>query len=75
MKKYTQKYFKDLVRLGHAADVTHADAEAIKALAHKCEKVGYSAGIYGINGGLLQDPKTGERYVIIGRCSALFVGF
>lgn len=38
----------------------------------RLDKVGYSAGIYGINGGLLQDYETGQLYAIIGRCTNLF---
>ena len=41
----------------------------------RLEKVGYSMGVYGINGGLVQDTETGTLYAIIGRCSNLFILF
>lgn len=36
------------------------------------EKIAISYGIYGMNGGLFQDRKTGERYKIIARSTNLF---
>ena len=39
------------------------------------EKAGYSTGVYGINGGLVEDTETGTLYAIIGRCSNLFILF
>lgn len=41
----------------------------------RLETVGYSTGVYGINGGLVQDTETGALYAIIGRCSNLFILF
>ena len=41
----------------------------------RLEKVGYSSGVYGINGGLVQDTETGTLYAIIGRCTNLFILF
>lgn len=41
----------------------------------RLEKVGYSSGVYGINGGLVEDTETGTLYAIIGRCSNLFILF
>jgi len=43
--------------------------------AHSLEKVGYSSGVYGINGGLLQDSKTGQLYAITARNTALAMAF
>ena len=69
MKKYTQKEIKEFVRLGFAENVTDWTE-----LPPCYEKLGYSVGIYGINGGLYRD-KEGRTYAIIGKCSNLFRTF
>lgn len=74
MRKYTQKQIRELVRLGCAEDYTSKPIEYIYTL-RRLEKVGYSSGVYGINGGLVQDTETGALYAIIGRCSNLFILF
>ena len=74
MRKYKQKDIRDLVRMGVAEDYTNKPNECVYIL-NRLEKVGYSTGIYGINGGLVQDPETGTLYAIIGRCSNLFIVF
>ncbi len=74
MRKYKQKELRDLVRLGAAEDCTNKPSECAYIL-NRLEKVGYSMGIYGINGGLVQDPETGTLYAIIGRCTNLFIVF
>lgn len=74
MRKYTQKQLRELVRLGCAEDYTHKPSEYIYTL-RRLDKVGYSAGVYGINGGLAEDTETGTWYAIIGRCTNLFILF
>ena len=74
MKKYTLKALRELVRLGVAEDYTNKPAEYLYTL-RRLEKVGYSSGVYGINGGLVKDPETGSLYAIIGRCTNLFILF
>lgn len=74
MRKYTQTELRQLVRLGVAEDYTNKPSEYAQAL-NRLEKVGYSVGIYGLNGGLVQDPETGTLYAIIGRCTNLFIVF
>lgn len=66
MKRYTQKEIKKFVRLGFAKNVTDW-AE----LPPCYEKLGYSAGIYGIDGGLYRDEE-GQMYAITAICSNLF---
>lgn len=51
MEKYKQKELRELVRLGVAEDYTNKPSEYIYTL-RRPEKVGYSTGVYGINGGL-----------------------
>lgn len=74
MRKYTQKELRQLVQLGVAEDYTNKPDNYIYTL-RRFEKIGYSTGIYGINGGLVQDTETGTLYAIIGRCSALSILF
>lgn len=59
MKKYTLKALRDLVRLGVAENYTNKPSEYIYTL-RRLEKVGYSMGVYGINGGLVEDTETGQ---------------
>ena len=49
MRKYTQKELRQLVRLGAAEDYTNKPADYMYTL-RRLEKVGYSSGVYGING-------------------------
>lgn len=72
MKKYTLKEIRRFVSLGVAQDITAARLPAIK---EPFEKIGYSAGIYGINGGLLQCKSSGTIYAITARNSNLFYYF
>lgn len=59
----------------HAAeDYTNKPSEYIYTL-RRLDKIGYSSGVYGLNGGLVEDMETGTRYAIIGRCSNLFTLF
>ena len=76
MKKYTQKELKNLVAFGAAEDITTGDNEtrkAIEASEGYYTQIGYSAGVYGCNGMLLQGHKTGKLYAITARTSAIFV--
>ena len=74
MKKYTLKALRELVRLGVAEDYTSKPSEYIYTL-RRLEKVGYSSGVYGINGGLVKDAETGTLYAILGRCANRFILF
>lgn len=72
MRKYTQKEIKDLVRDGYAINITTAQEEEIK---EPLEKVGYSLGVYGLNGGVLIGRETGKLYAITARSTNLFRWF
>lgn len=73
MRKYTQREIKALVREGYAIDITKSGAE--NAIREPVEKIGYSVGVYGINGGVLQGRETGNLYAITARASSLFRWF
>lgn len=68
MRKLTQKEIKRFVGLGMAEDITTRAEE----ISEPVEKVGYSVGVYGLNGGLLQGRDTGTMYAITARSSNLF---
>lgn len=72
MRKYTRKELKKLVRGGMAHDLTNATDTEITEQQQHTRKVGYSSGIYGINGCLIQNTKTGKYYVVTARNSTLF---
>lgn len=69
MKQYTRKQLREFVQLGLAVDLTEAEPEKIPA---SYMKVGFSCGIYGLNGGLIWDNVLGGYYVILARSSNLF---
>lgn len=69
MVKYTKKQLREYARLGLAVDLTEAEPEKIPA---HYEKIGYSSGVYGINGGLIWDTVNGGYCVILARSSNLF---
>lgn len=76
MKKYTQKELKNLVALGLAEDITRGDNETrknIESVERYYTQIGYSAGVYGCNGMLLQGHKTGKLYAITARTTAIYV--
>lgn len=72
MRKYKLSEIKNFIRCGMAHDLTNADPAEVMEQWQHCEKVGYSTGIYGINGGLIQNTETGEYYAITARNSNLF---
>lgn len=74
MREHKQRELLGLVRIGVAEDYTNKPSEYIYT-PRRLDKVGYSAGVYGINGGLVEDAETGQLYAIIGRCSNLFILF
>lgn len=76
MKKYTQKELKNLVAMGIADDITRGDnetRETIELAEGYYTQIGYSTGVYGCNGMLLQGHKTGKLYAITARTTAIYV--
>ena len=76
MQKFTQSQLKTLVKSGAAIDVTDADnktRENIEKAEGYYTQIGYSAGVYGCNGMLLQGKKTGQLYAVTSRSTAIFI--
>lgn len=76
MRKYTQRELKHLVKTG-AAKILNLNFSDTKDFIENCnfDKIGYSEGVYGINGGLIQDKKSGELYAITARNTTLMMIF
>lgn len=72
MRKYKLSEIKNMICCGMAHDLTNAPTDEVMKQWRHCEKVGYSSGVYGINGGLIQNTETGEFYAITARNSNLF---
>ena len=77
IRKMTQKQIKDYVRDGAAIDITNYGFDEMDQFLreHNLDKIAVSRGVYGMNGGLLQDRDTGELYAITARNSALMMAF
>lgn len=78
MRKYGQREIKALVKSGAAVDISNHDNNARKELEARegwLKKVGYSSGVYGLNGGLLKGRNSGTLYAITARTTALFIYF
>ena len=76
MKRYTQRELKNLVALGAAEDITRGNNETrknIESAEGYYTQIGYSAGVYGCNGMLLQGNKTGKLYAVTARTTAIYV--
>lgn len=76
MTKYTQKQIRAMVADGIAENITNADNNVRKELEKKegwLRPIGYSAGVYGYNGMLLQGRKSGTLYAITARTNAIFL--
>lgn len=71
MIRYTQKQLKALVKHGLAKDVTKA-AE-LSAIPEAYKKIGYSCGLYGCNGLLLQGLTSGDMYAVTARTTAIYL--
>lgn len=78
MKKTTQRALKDLVRTGIAQDITKHSTTEYKELVNResgFDRISYSSGIYGINGGLIQGRNSGTLYAITARTTATQIYF
>lgn len=77
MKKYTQRQLKKLVNQGIAIDITNYSFTQTNELLNNIdiEKIAYSRGINGLNGGLFKDNKTNKLYAITARNSTLLIVF
>lgn len=75
MRKYTQKQLREMVAYKMAENISNYSFEQMSNFISdkNLNQVGYSAGVYGANGALLQDIDTGTLYAIIGRSTALFM--
>ena len=75
MRKMKLREIREYIASGDAVSVTLYGFDALESL-RKAEngfdKVGYSTGVYGISGGIVQGRETGTLYAVVGRTTALF---
>lgn len=71
MRKYAQKELKELINDGYAIDITYSRDRS--AIAEEYNQVGYSSGIYGCNGLLLQGLESGNLCAVAGRTRAIYI--
>lgn len=70
MERYTQKQLRALVASGAAKDVTYASDRNVIGEIYK--QIGYSAGVYGCSGMLLQG-ESGKLYAVTSRTTAIYI--
>lgn len=73
--KLSQKNIKEMVERKLAIDITYCtdkEIQEIKVNEGWFNELGYSAGVYGCNGLLLQGNKTKQLYAITSRTSAVY---
>jgi len=70
MKRYTQRELRAMANNGTAIDLTKSHDR--NAIGERYEQIGYSKGIYGCNGKLLEGV-SGKLYVITTATSALYI--
>lgn len=76
MRKYKQSEIKSFIRDGIAKELNGTFEEIRDFIkSHNLERVGYSAGTYGLNGGVIRDIDSSELYAIPARNSVLFMIF
>ena len=71
MTRYTLKQLKQIASSSTAVDITNASS--YDAIPEPYQKIGYSQGLYGLNGLLLKGTETSKLYVVAGRSTAIFV--
>lgn len=71
MTRYTQKQLREMVKSGIATDVTNARKQS--EIPEPYRQIGYSAGVYGCNGMLLQGVRTNKLYAVTSRTTAIYI--
>ncbi len=73
--KTTQRHIRQLIAEGAAVDANRLEDYDLEDLAAHSEKLAVSFGVYGMNGGVCRDTRTGQLYAVPSRSSALFILF
>lgn len=76
MMRVTQRQLREMVKAGIAKDITNGDNETRREIEKEegyYVQIGYSSGVYGCNGMLLQGKKTGTLYAITKRTQAIYI--
>lgn len=75
MRKMTLREIRGYIAAGAAVDISNYAFKAVQELQaseNGFDKIGYSTGLYGINGGIAQGRTSGQLYAIKSRSAALF---
>lgn len=70
MQKFTQRELRNLVACGTAKDITNARER--NEVPEGYSQIGYSCGIYGCNGMLLEGD-SGQLYAVTARTTAIYL--
>lgn len=74
MFRTTQRALRSMVADGIAIDASYMPQDEAYELAREpLTRIACSHGVYGCNGILFKSDITGQMYVIIGRCTNLFI--
>lgn len=74
MFRTTQRELRSMIANGIAIDATHMPQDEAYEIARKPRtRLAYSQGVYGCNGLCFKVDESEKLYVIIGRCSNLWV--
>ena len=75
MRKMTLREIRGYIATGAAVDISgysFKSMQELRASEKGFDKIGYSTGLYGINGGIVQGCTSGQLYAIKSRGAALF---
>lgn len=73
MRNVSRKVLKYYASTGQAQDISKADSPFLRELASHSTVLEYSAGKTGLNGILVEDDFSGERYVVLKRNYAMHI--
>lgn len=71
-ERYTQREIRSMIQKGNAHDLDNMPKNDLPEQSD-LDHIGYSAGVYGCNGGLFKHRKTGELYAFVGRTRSLWL--
>ena len=74
MFRTTQRALRSMVADGIAIDATHMPQDDVYELARESRTlIACSHGVYGCNGICFKSDETGQMFVVVGRCTNLFI--
>lgn len=71
--RVTQRELRGYITAGQAHDARKLDHATLTDIAMHSRRVCHAEGIYGCNGVMVEDRRTGEYYCVPDRSTAMFV--